>query len=98
MPKPTLAATTYTGYAHRRNQPYVRIRRSRDGWRWQLRGPNGRIVAASSESFTRLHDARRNVMKTIELLVEVASASGWIKPPKPRRVRFGGTLTGPVLD
>lgn len=38
--------------------------RSTTGWRWRLRGRNGRIIAASSEGFVRERDAKANAWKT----------------------------------
>lgn len=40
-------------------------------YRWRLRGANGRILAASSESFTRRRDARRNVQRVFDTLTEL---------------------------
>lgn len=34
------------------------------GFRWRLRAPNGRIVASSSEAFSRRRVARRNAVLT----------------------------------
>lgn len=52
-------------------RPRLTIYAARTGWRWRLRGANGRIIAASSESFTRQRDARRNVRRTFDALTEV---------------------------
>ena len=32
---------------------------SKDGWRWRIKGHNGRIVANSGESFANLWNAKR---------------------------------------
>lgn len=44
----------------------VRLYRDeKGGWRWRRLARNGRIVSASSESFTRRHDAKRNFERSM---------------------------------
>lgn len=38
------------------------------GWRWRLKGRNGRVIDSSSESFTRKWSARRNAYLTTRRL------------------------------
>jgi uncharacterized protein YegP (UPF0339 family) len=45
-------------------------------WRWRLRGANGKIVAASSESFANKASARRNIRTTMRLLARYTRALG----------------------
>lgn len=37
-------------------------------WRWRVKARNGKIVAASSESFKRRAGAEKNLRRTVELL------------------------------
>ena len=41
-------------------------------WRWRLRAANGRIVADSGESYTRLRDAERAVMGALRATAQAA--------------------------
>ena len=43
-----------------RLDPSAQSRRPRPGWCWRIRAENGRIIAASSESYLRRVDATRN--------------------------------------
>ena len=50
---------------------YWHLKKYRVGkkWRWRLRGLNGRIVAASSESFSSLERCEKNVELTLRGLL-----------------------------
>lgn len=45
--------------------------RAKDGWRWQVRAGNGRIVAAATEAYRRKRDAWHNVRMTAQALWDV---------------------------
>ena len=40
-------------------------------WRWRVTARNGRIVAASSEGFSRASGAKRNLRTTLRHLVKL---------------------------
>lgn len=50
------------------------IWRSSTGYRWTLRGKNGRIIAASSEAFASRRNARLNAERTYAGLREALGA------------------------
>ena len=39
-----------------------------DEWRWRVLAHNGKIVAASSESFATRYNAKRNLKATLRIL------------------------------
>jgi len=56
----------------KKKSPIRWYRDSQGQWRWRVVGRNGRIVAASSEAFTRKYDAKRNLWRLLELGTEHA--------------------------
>ena len=53
----------------------VSIYRSKDGWRWRVKGKNGRIVAASSEAFVSAYNARRNLRAVLRAMVQLVTGA-----------------------
>ena len=53
------------------------VYRARDGWRWRLRGRNGRIVAESGESYTRRRSAERGLGVVIRAAAALHAVGEW---------------------
>jgi uncharacterized protein YegP (UPF0339 family) len=56
---------------------YQTAGKGKRGWRWRCKAANGKIVAASSESFSSKAAARINAGRTLDYLIE-AKARGRI--------------------
>ncbi|NQU09279.1 DUF1508 domain-containing protein [bacterium] len=38
------------------------------GWRWRLKAGNGEIIADSGESYTRLPDVKKAILRVLEII------------------------------
>lgn len=57
--KANLAASSFVRDAVTAPRLIVGVRKAKDGWRWNVKTRNGRIVAESGEAYTREADAQR---------------------------------------
>lgn len=55
------------------NQERFEVYQSKDGWRWRLKGGNGRIVAIG-EAHTRKSDAIRACKRLTDIAIEAANS------------------------
>ena len=53
-------------------KPFEIYRDSKKKYRWRVRTVNGRILATSSESYTRRIDCVNGAIKTMEILAQSA--------------------------
>lgn len=54
----------------------LKIYKVRGEWRWRVKARNGKIVAASSESFKRRAGAENNLRRTVEYLTKLLPIGG----------------------
>lgn len=49
--------------------PHFKIYKAGDGWRWQFKAANGRLIAESGEAYTSRSGATKALRRMIELIL-----------------------------